>query len=35
MHNRVLVRKREGWRPLGRPRRVWEDNIEMDVEEIR
>jgi hypothetical protein len=27
---RVLVGKREGKRPLGRPRRRWEDNIMMD-----
>jgi hypothetical protein len=31
---RVLVRKPEGKRPLGRPRRRWEDGIEMDLEEI-
>jgi hypothetical protein len=29
--NRVLVGKPEGKRPLGRPRRKWEDNIKMDV----
>jgi hypothetical protein len=28
---RVLVGKREGKRPLGRPRRIWEDNIKMDL----
>jgi len=28
---RVLVRKPEGKRPLGRPRRRWEDNIKMDL----
>ena len=28
---RVLVRKLEGKRPLGRPRRRWEDNIKMDL----
>ena len=28
--HRVLVRKPEGKRPLGRPRRSWEDNIKMD-----
>jgi hypothetical protein len=28
---RVLVRKPEGRRPLGRPRRIWEDNIKMDI----
>ena len=27
---RVLVGKPEGMRPLGRPRRRWEDNIKMD-----
>jgi hypothetical protein len=27
---RALVRKHEGKRPLGRPRRRWEDNIKMD-----
>jgi len=27
----VLVRKPEGKRPLGRPWRIWEDNIEMDL----
>jgi hypothetical protein len=30
--HRVLVGKPEGKRPLGRPRRRWEDNIKMDVE---
>ena len=29
----VLVGKPEGKRPLGRPRRRWEDNIKMDVNE--
>jgi len=28
---RVLVEKPEGKRPLGRPRRRWEDNIKMDL----
>ena len=28
---RVLVRKPEGKRPLGRPGRRWEDNIKVDV----
>jgi hypothetical protein len=32
---RVLVGKPEGKRPLGRPRRRWEDNIKMDLKEIR
>ena len=31
---RVLVRKPEGERPLGRPRRRWEDNIQMDLQEV-
>jgi 3-oxoacyl-ACP reductase-like protein len=30
---RVLVRKPEGKRPLGRPRRRWEDNIRIDLQE--
>jgi hypothetical protein len=29
-----LVGKPEGKRPLGRPRRRWEDNIKMDLREI-
>jgi hypothetical protein len=28
---KVLVRKREGKRPLGRPRLRWQDNIRMDL----
>ena len=32
--NRVLVGKSEGKRPLGRPRRRWEDNIKMDLQEV-
>jgi hypothetical protein len=28
------VGKPEGKRPLGRPRRAWVDNIEMDLREI-
>jgi len=31
---RVLVWKREGKRPLGRPRRKWEDNIKMVLQEV-
>jgi hypothetical protein len=31
---RVLVGRPEGNRPLGRPRRRWEDNIKMDRMEI-
>ena len=30
----VLVGKPEGKRPLGRPRRRWEDNIKMDIQEV-
>jgi hypothetical protein len=31
---RVLVGRLEGKRPLGRPRRRWENNIKLDVREI-
>jgi hypothetical protein len=31
---RVLVGMPEGKRPLGRPRRRWEDNIKVDLREI-
>jgi hypothetical protein len=31
---KVLVGKPEGKRPLGRPRRRWEDGIRMDIREI-
>jgi hypothetical protein len=31
---RVLMRKPEGKKPLGRPRRGWEDGIRMDLGEI-
>ena len=30
----VLVGKPDGKRPLGRPRRRWEDNIKMDLQEV-
>ena len=33
--HRVLVGKPEGKRPLGRPRRRREDNIKMDLQEVR
>jgi hypothetical protein len=32
---RVLVGKPEGKRPLERPRHRWEDNIKMDLQEVR
>ena len=31
---RVLVGKLEGKRPLGRPRRRWEYNLKMDLQEV-
>jgi 3-oxoacyl-ACP reductase-like protein len=31
---RVLVGKPEGRRPLGRPRRRWEDDIKMDLQVV-
>jgi hypothetical protein len=31
---RVLVGKPDGKRPLERPRRRWEDNIMMDLQEV-
>ena len=31
---KMLTGKPTGKRPLGRPRRRWEDNIRMDLEEI-
>ena len=31
---KILTVKLTGKRPLGRPRRRWEDNIRMDLEEI-
>ena len=32
--HRILVGKPEGKRLLGRPRRRWEDNIKMDLQEV-
>ena len=32
---RVLVGKPEGKIPLGRPMRKWEDDIKMDLQEVR
>jgi hypothetical protein len=31
---RILVGRSEGTRPLGRPRRRWENNIKMDLQEV-
>jgi hypothetical protein len=31
---RILVGKPEGKRPLGRPRRRWVDNVEIDLREV-
>jgi hypothetical protein len=31
---KVLVGRPEGKRPVGRPRRRWEDNIKMDLRDI-
>ena len=31
---RVLVGKPEGKRPLGRPRRRWEENIKLNLQEM-
>jgi hypothetical protein len=30
----ILVGRPEGRRPLGRPRRRWEDNIKMDLQDV-
>ena len=32
--HKVLVGKPEGKRPLWRPRRRWEDNVKMDLQEV-
>ena len=32
--HKVLAEKPEGKRPLGRPRRGWEDNIKMDIQKV-
>jgi hypothetical protein len=32
--SKVFVGKPEGKRPLGRPRRRWEGNIKMDIQEV-
>ena len=32
--HKFLVGKHEGKRPLGRPRRRWDDNIKMDFQKV-
>jgi hypothetical protein len=32
--HRILVGKPDGTRPLGRPRRRWEDNIKRDLQKV-
>ena len=32
--HKILVGKPEGKRQLGRPRRRWDDNIKMDLQEV-
>ena len=34
MHTEFLMGKPESERPLGRPRRRWEDNIKIDLREV-
>jgi len=34
MQREILVGKPEGKRPLGKPRRRWEDNIKIDLQEV-
>jgi hypothetical protein len=31
---RILVEKPEGKKPLGRPRRRWENNVKIDLQEV-
>jgi hypothetical protein len=31
---KIVVRKPEGKRPLGRPRRRWDDNMRIDLREM-
>ena len=33
--HKVLAGKPEGKRPLGRPRHRWDDNIKMDLQEVK
>jgi hypothetical protein len=35
MRDSVLVGKPQGKKPLEKPRRSWEDNIKMDLQEVR
>jgi hypothetical protein len=32
--HRILVGRSEGRRPLGKPRRRWEDNIKINLQEV-
>jgi hypothetical protein len=32
--HKILMLKPEGMRTLERPRRIWEDNIKMDLQEV-
>jgi hypothetical protein len=32
--NRVFIARPEGKKPLGRPRRRWENNIKMDLKDV-
>jgi hypothetical protein len=32
--HRILVGRREGRRPLGRPKLRWEENMKMDLQEV-
>ena len=34
MHTGFFVRRSNGKRPLGKPRRRWEDNIKRDLQEV-
>jgi len=33
--HRILLGRRKGMRPLGRHRRRWDDNIKMDLQDVR
>ena len=35
VYEEFCILSAEGKRPLGRPRRRWEDNIKMDLQEVR